>query len=406
MTWSRVLLFLTVASVALFATGVGSRPPGLPWDRVYDVVLFNLGYLPAAAACWRAAARVRAERTAWRVLAVALLISGGCNAARTFFAGITGVTPDGSSVSPVIDALTLVSYVLLYVTLVGLIRARVARFHPSMWLDGLIGALGTTAVGVAFLLGPYLSTRGGHRPLQLAELAWPTSDLLLLALLVAVGAILGVRLDRTLLTVSAALCFVLSGDIQLFVRSTAGTYVDGGPLDLTWLVGICLVALAATGARRGPPRPPLTTRGRALRCACWRSPWSAPWPASVVLAFGWGDRLPDAAAWLAIASVLAALARTAVTFREVRSFHEVREEARTDELTGLPNRRALLERGPVRAGRGDGPHAGGSPAAGPRRLQGGQRQPGPSRGRPAAPPGRPAPVRGAGTARPCGPAGW
>ena len=63
----------------------------------------------------------------------------------------------------------------------------------------------------------------------------------------------------------------------------------------------------------------------------------------VVLAMGWGDELPVVAAWLAIGCVLAALARTAVTFREVRAFHEVKQQARTDELTGLANRRALLE---------------------------------------------------------------
>jgi diguanylate cyclase (GGDEF)-like protein len=40
--------------------------------------------------------------------------------------------------------------------------------------------------------------------------------------------------------------------------------------------------------------------------------------------------------------VLAALARVAVTFQEVRAFNEIQEQARTDDLTGLPNRRALL----------------------------------------------------------------
>ncbi len=64
-----------------------------------------------------------------------------------------------------------------------------------------------------------------------------------------------------------------------------------------------------------------------------------------MLAAGWGDALPSAAAWLAIATVVAAIARTAVTFREVRSFNEVKQQARTDELTGLANRRALLLEG-------------------------------------------------------------
>ena len=63
----------------------------------------------------------------------------------------------------------------------------------------------------------------------------------------------------------------------------------------------------------------------------------------VVLAIGWGNHLPVVAAWMAIGCVLAALARTTVTFREVRNFNEVKQQARTDELTGLANRRALLE---------------------------------------------------------------
>lgn len=42
--------------------------------------------------------------------------------------------------------------------------------------------------------------------------------------------------------------------------------------------------------------------------------------------------------------MLTGLARTAVTFREVRNFYEVRAQVHTDELTGLPNRRVLLAR--------------------------------------------------------------
>ena len=66
----------------------------------------------------------------------------------------------------------------------------------------------------------------------------------------------------------------------------------------------------------------------------------------MVLGFDPGTRFNPAAAWLAVGCVLAALARVAITFREVRAFNEVREQARTDELTGLPNRRR-----PARGGR-------------------------------------------------------
>jgi diguanylate cyclase (GGDEF)-like protein len=335
---SLAFLVLTVASTALFATGVGARPAGLLWDRLYDVVLYDAPYLFAVVVCWLAGGRVRAERAAWRALAIAFLLSTVGNSVRTWSTGVAGA----GDYPPLADAFNLAGYVTLYVTLVVLIRARVPRFHPSMWLDGVIGALGTMSVGVAFLIGPYLSGSGDRPPLPLVELAMPTLDVLLLALMVAVGSILGARLDRTLLLVSAAMGCVLAGDVVQFTRTVDGTFADGTPLDLTWLAGVCLVGLAAHVAR--PQSAPASADGRSR--VGWRLlalPLACNVASLVVLAVGWGDRMPVVAAWLAIGCVLAALARTAVTFREVRSLNEVRQQARTDELSGLPNRRALLE---------------------------------------------------------------
>jgi diguanylate cyclase (GGDEF)-like protein len=339
---SRWFPILTVACVALFATGVGPRPDGALWDRLYDVGLFNLPYLSTAAACWSAACRVRPERLAWRALAAALLLNVIANGARTLAAGTTGSGPYPF----VIDLLSLAAYLLLYVAVFGLIRARVPRFHPSMWLDGVIGAFGTTALGFAFLIGPYLNPADGGAALHLFSLALPTMDVLLLAMLVAVGSILGMRLDRSLVLVVGALLCVLVGDLVLFARTVQGSYVDGGPLELTWLVGISLASFAAAGTRSGTD---LTAEGNGGRSRVGLRLLALPLTAILaslfVLAAGWGDQLPDPAAWLAIACVVAAIARTAVTFREVRTFNEVKQQARTDELTGLANRRALLQHG-------------------------------------------------------------
>jgi diguanylate cyclase (GGDEF)-like protein len=335
-SWSGLFVGLTVLGVALFATGVGPRPAGVGWDRFYDVVLYNSAYLPAGAAAFAASVRVRAERLAWRSLSLALVLYAVANTLRTLAAGTAGNGPYPAE----IDLLALGSYLLLYVAMVGLIRARVPRFHPSMWLDGLIGALGTTALGVAFLIGPYLHPSGGRPAVALINLAMPVMDVLLLALLVAVGSILGLRMDRSLLNVIVALLLVLAGDVVLFARTAEGTYVDGSPTELFWLVGICFAAFAAHSARSRPvqhgERSRVGLRLLALPLICNLA-------SLFVLKAGWGDSLPSSAAWLAIGCVVAAIARTAVTFREVRSFHEVKEQARTDELTGLANRRALLE---------------------------------------------------------------
>jgi diguanylate cyclase len=74
-------------------------------------------------------------------------------------------------------------------------------------------------------------------------------------------------------------------------------------------------------------------------------PWSCNLLSVVLLGAGWGTRFPPFAAACAIGCVLAGLVRLGLTFREVRSLSDARELALTDELTGLPNRRALIVEG-------------------------------------------------------------
>ncbi|SEP10303.1 putative bifunctional diguanylate cyclase/phosphodiesterase [Trujillonella endophytica] len=330
---------LTAAFVALFATGLGGRPPGAAWDRTYDVVLYNLPYLAAAAACALASQRVRADRVAWIGLAVALSLGAVGNALRVLSAGLEG----NGEASALSTAVSFTAYLTMYVPLFVVIRARVPRFHPSMWLDGIIGALGTLSAGVAFLLGPYLYPEPGEQKVAAVDLFAPTTTVLLLGVLVAVGAILGLRLDRTLFTLGLGLCAISASDIALFALHVRDTYVDGGPLELGWLVGVLLVASAAGGARE---RPTPVERDSASRIG-WRLlavPLACIVASVVVLGAGWTHPMPPVAAWLAIACVVAGIARIAVTFHEVRSFNQIKLESRTDELTGLPNRRALIER--------------------------------------------------------------
>ena len=280
----------------------------------------------------------------------------------------------------VADLFYLAYYLPLYVTLVVLIRSRVSRFHASMWLDGVVGALGAGAVAVALLLGPALELTEGHPAAVITSLAYPVADVVLLALLVAVSAILGIRRDRTLLLLAAAIAANLVGDIVYLDLATQGIYVEGGWLDLTWLAAMSLMALAAHTSDPDPVGAPARS-GSTTRVG-WRVlavPLACNVVSLVVLGLDAGNRFNPAAAWMAVGCVLAALARVAITFQEVRAFNEVKEQARTDDLTGLPNRRALLEEAHAVLGGGVRPASGRAAAARPGRLQGGQRQPGPPR---------------------------
>src|SRR4051812_50145848 len=81
-------LLLTIALSLLFATGIGDRPDGLAWDRVYDVVLFNLPYLAAAAGCFAAAGPGRSERVGWWGLRTPPTPGAGGDGPRGLAAGI------------------------------------------------------------------------------------------------------------------------------------------------------------------------------------------------------------------------------------------------------------------------------------------------------------------------------
>ncbi|RBY86186.1 bifunctional diguanylate cyclase/phosphodiesterase [Blastococcus sp. TF02A-26] len=331
------LLFLTLGLTALYATGLWGRPFSPVWDRTYDVVLYNLPYLASAAACIAAARRVRPERLAWHGLAAAMLLGALGNALRVLSSGLEGSGP----ASGLANAVSMLAYLAMYVPIYVLIRTRVPRFHPSMWLDGVIGALGSLAAGVAFLLGPYLFPGPGEQVVPAADLVPPITTVLLIGVLVGVGSILGVRLDRTLFLLGVGLCFICASDLVLFALKVHDTYVDGGPLELGWLVCVVLAAAAATGAQERPV--PVDRPGSRLGWRLLALPLVCIVAALAVLAAGWSQPLPAVSAWLAIGSVLAGLARIGVTFREVRSFNQVKRESRTDELTGLPNRRSLLE---------------------------------------------------------------
>ena len=259
-TASRACLAVTLLGLGLFASGVFHRPAGDDWALAYDLVLYNTVSLAAAGVCLPTARRLPPERMAWLALATALLLSALGDVTYTLVIAQLPEEPFPS----LADAFWLAYYPFALHRTRQPDPVRVPRFHASMWLDGVIGALGATAVAVAFLLGPSLELTEGDPAAMITNLAYPVADVLLLALLVAVGAILGVRRDPTLLVLGLGLSFNLVGDVLYLNLTAQGLYAAGGPLDLTWLAAITLMGLAAHNsvatADRSCRRPARDTR--------------------------------------------------------------------------------------------------------------------------------------------------
>jgi diguanylate cyclase len=117
--------------------------------------------------------------------------------------------------------------------------------------------------------------------------------------------------------------------------------VLGSILDAGWALGLALVAAwAAISSRRAPsrPQPPANPASNSKDLAVSAAATVA---GVVVLAFGTVTHISAVATVLAGVTLLAAAARTQVAFQQLVRMTDLRRQAATDDLTGLPNRRAL-----------------------------------------------------------------
>ena len=234
------------------------------------------------------------------------------------------------------DAGWLVFYIPTLAGVVLLVRDRTpGGTNAVSLLDATVGALAIAGVGAAVAFGPIVAATGGS-PLAIAtNLAYPLGDLGLLAVAVGGLAMSGWRISRgwALLMAGYAL-FAVSDTLYLF--QIANDTYTGGLLDAGWVLSSAVVALAVT-------QPWTTVRARAQAWGAFAFPAVFGALAIGVLTYDHFARVHLLALALAVASLLAVIARMSLIFRDnLRMLSASRVEAATDALTELGNRRRLL----------------------------------------------------------------
>ncbi len=272
------------------------------------------------------------ERVAWTVLGVGL----GCWAAgEILFTIDPGQVTEHGFPSPS-DYLWLVFYPASFVTLGLLVRARVRVFYPSLWLDGIVGALALAALASQFVLPPIVAGTEGSLSDVVGDLIYPLGDLLLLAFVVSVLAITGWRPGRVLGTVAVGLALSAVADwISLYWSATG--HSGSGVFDALWPASAVVLGWAAWQA----PRPSAVIGLDGMRLLVF--PVAFALAALGLLALQGSHQIHDAAYILAVCTIAGVIARMGLTFSENLALTDrSREEALTDALTGLGNRRRLL----------------------------------------------------------------
>jgi diguanylate cyclase (GGDEF)-like protein len=306
----RRLWTVAAAVVVLAALKLGAALPGAWIDTLVTHALFA-GALAAVVA--RCVLRP-AARAAWAAVAV-----GTAAIWATELAGGT-------------DTRTLVGAapgLLLVASLVGRVRLRPHPHSAGRWL----GALSAGTGGAAVLT---VAASGVAGPVDLGDarsayvLAAPYAWLAAVAVALTVVVLSGRRADLPLHTVLVAAAVGFGAAAAEAVGAGAGVAVALGRSGLG--VTAALLAVAAWL----PPAPEDAPRTRLAL------PMSAALGAgSLVILVGVGQRAGTVAVVLATGCLATTVARAVVAEIEARRLASSREDALTDELTGLGNRRRL-----------------------------------------------------------------
>jgi diguanylate cyclase (GGDEF)-like protein len=325
----------TLVVCAVFVTFVVSTIPGVRpmtgYNLQLDGWLNNIAYMLSPLVCLVRSRRATSFRASWRILAVGLALYGLGNVYWTIFVRPLDPEPFPSPA----DGLWISFYGFAFVALLLVVKEIAEQLPLSLWLDGIVGGLAVAAV-MAAVAGPVLAVTGGSLAAVITTLAYPLLDVLLLLIVTAVLALFHWRPPAGLWFFAAGLTAFAVADLVYLFHAANGTYEPGGIDDSAWVLATLLMALAPGWPRRptGVGLPSLVLLG---------IPIGATLVAVWLLVFSNSHALHPVAVGLAAATIVAALGRLIVTFREVRTLAHSRQLALTDELTGLGNRRAFYE---------------------------------------------------------------
>ena len=334
---ATVALALLVGGLGVLMLHTLAGMGGVARGGLFDHAVYGL--LMGASACTVLArgVAVRAQRAAWLTMGAGLAC--WCLGDLYYALFVEGPGAAGGSVSPA-DALYLVFYPCCYVALVLLLGAHLRELRIGMWLDGLIGGLAAAAVGAAVVLPPILHGAHGDAASLGVALAYPIGDLLLLAFTLSALGLTGWRPGRVWLLIALAmLCSAVADSGYLYLAATR-TYEVGDWVQFLWPASAVLLALAAWTPWPRPAR---------RRVEDWRLV-SVP-SLSLLAALGvliYGNlphtQLTPTALVLAAVTVLTVCVHLMATVREnIAMLAGSRRLALTDPLTGLGNRRQLME---------------------------------------------------------------
>jgi diguanylate cyclase (GGDEF)-like protein len=318
------VLALGTATVALhdwFAVG------GAWLDRPVEGWLYDAVVIAAGLTCLVRAQGAGRERLAWITIGGAILCWG---AAEVYWTLKILDDPAPPYPSPA-DIGYLAFYPLAALGLCLLVRARAKELNWQLWMDGAIAALGTAALGAAFIFD-YVADQTSGTSLQVATtLAYPLGDIAILSLTVGIIALTSWHPRRAWTLILAGFVAMAVADIAYTLQSTALSVPEGVWVDPIYLIAACCLGAGAWQFRHGEISGRVHIEG-------WRELIVPGVFAAVMIglfAMQYSNTSSGLATVLTVGTMIAVIVRLAISVRENNALLQL---VRTDPLTGLINR--------------------------------------------------------------------
>jgi diguanylate cyclase (GGDEF)-like protein len=288
-----------------------------------DLILYNLVVLLAIISLFQAPLQNDPLAVAFLSLAISSWGIGSIISSLTQFFDVTGPAP----------SLSNIAYSLFYpFAFIAIPRAiaKGKKLKLIELLDAGIFGLGLSSIIAALLLATLLQDSGVN---TFFSILYTVCDIALVVIVLA-SAVISELTIRLILLITGVLTFSFT-DFYFLWSETKGSYSFGQLSDLGWTAGIVLITLSfwylpSSNQREAKIHPALIAVSIFISPALLSAIAIRPdyFPAYVVIP--------------TITTLFLAFIRMTLVIRQANNLGEEKVLARTDELTGLPNRRRLI----------------------------------------------------------------